>query len=118
MPPDVVRATELAGFLGAGLSGIAYVPQIWHLIRERCSAGLSRPAFALWLLSSLLVTSHAIATGAGVFVVLGAVQLSATAVILVYSIKYSGSYCASHVPATSPSQGSEPPTERRDALSR
>ena len=42
----MLRATELAGFIGAGLAGAAYVPQIWHLTRERCSAGLSRVAFA------------------------------------------------------------------------
>jgi hypothetical protein len=95
----MVRATELAGFLGAGLAGAAYVPQIWHLTRERCSAGLSRVAFAVWLAASLLVTSHAIAIGATVFIALGVIQLTATALILVYTTRYSNSYCASHLPA-------------------
>ncbi|MGH9248587.1 MAG: PQ-loop domain-containing transporter [Acidimicrobiales bacterium] len=54
----MLRATELAGFIGAALAGAAYVPQIWHLISERCSAGLSRVAFAVWLAASLLVTTH------------------------------------------------------------
>lgn len=92
------RATELAGFIGAGLAGAAYVPQIWHLIRERCAAGLSRVAFAVWLAASLLVTSHAIAIGAIVFIVLGAIQVAATALILVFCTRYSHSYCASHAP--------------------
>jgi hypothetical protein len=95
----MLRATEVAGFIGAGLAGGAYVPQIWHLTRERCSAGLSRIAFAVWLAASLLVTTHAVAIGAAVFIVLGVIQLSATALILVYSTKYSNSYCASHLPA-------------------
>jgi hypothetical protein len=94
----VVKATELAGFIGAGLAGAAYVPQIWHLISERCSAGLSRVAFGVWLAASLLVTTHAVAIGATVFIVLGAIQLAATAVILVYTTKYEHSYCASHLP--------------------
>jgi hypothetical protein len=94
----MLRATELAGFIGAGLAGAAYVPQIWHLTRERCSAGLSRVAFAVWLVASLLVTSHALASGATVFIALGAIQLTATALILIYSTKYSNSYCASHLP--------------------
>jgi uncharacterized protein with PQ loop repeat len=95
----MVRATEVAGFIGAGLAGAAYVPQIWHLIKERCSAGLSRIAFAVWLAASLLVTTHAFAIGAVVFIVLGTIQLAATATILVYTTKYANSYCSSHLPA-------------------
>jgi hypothetical protein len=95
----VLRATELAGFLGVGLAGAAYVPQIWHLIRQHCSAGLSRVAFAVWLAASLLVTSHAVAIGATVFIALGVIQLAATALILFYATRFSGSYCAIHLPA-------------------
>ena len=75
------------------------MPQIWHLTKERCSAGLSRLAFAVWLAASVLVTTHAIALGAEVFIALGAIQLLATALILYYSTKYAGSYCISHLPA-------------------
>jgi len=95
----MLRATELAGFIGAGLAGAAYVPRIWHLTRERCSAGLSRVAFAVWFAASLLVTSHAVAIGATVFIALGTIQLTATALILFYSTRYANSYCTSHLPA-------------------
>lgn len=94
----MVRATELAGFIGATVAGVAYVPQIWHLVHERCSAGLSRVAFGLWLTASILVTSHAVAIGEAVFIALGAVQLAATTLILIYTTKFAGSYCASHLP--------------------
>ncbi len=94
----MARATELAGFVGTALAGLAYIPQIWHLIHERCSAGLSRLAFTLWLTASILVTSHAVAIGEAVFVALGAVQLAATSLILAYTTKFAGSYCASHLP--------------------
>jgi len=50
----------------------------------------------LWLVASLLVTTRAIAMHANVFIVLGAVQIVATAVILLSATKYSSSYCASH----------------------
>ena len=60
-----MTATEIAGFAGAGLAGAAYVPQIAHLVRARCSAGISQLAFAAWLLSSVLITARAIAIGAG-----------------------------------------------------
>ena len=94
----VLRATELAGFIGAGLAGAAYVPQISHLIRAHCSAGISRVAFGAWLAASLLVTTHAVAIRAAVFIVLGVIQLAATALILIYATKYEHSYCAIHLP--------------------
>lgn len=94
----MLRLTELAGFIGAGLAGAAYIPQIWHLVHERCSAGISRIAFTTWLLASALVTIHAVAIHAVVFIVLGAIQIAATTVIVVYTTRYEHSYCASHVP--------------------
>jgi uncharacterized protein with PQ loop repeat len=90
--------TEIAGFAGAGLAGAAYVPQISHLIRARCSAGISRPAFAVWLLSSVLITARAVAIGAGVFIVLGAIQIVATALIMLYAVRYKDTACLSHLP--------------------
>lgn len=93
-----MSATEFAGFVGVGLAGIAYLPQIVHLIAEHCSAGISRLAFAMWLISSFLVTTHAIATHADVFVVLGAIQILSTLIILVNAIRFHGSYCAIHLP--------------------
>lgn len=94
-----MSATEFAGFVGAGLAAAAYVPQIWHLIGAQCSAGLSRLAFGVWLTSSVLVTSHAVAMGAGVFIALGATQILATGLILAYTIKYQNSSCLIHVPS-------------------
>src|SRR5215469_2713575 len=57
----MLTTTEIAGFIGAGLAGAAYIPQISHLIRARCSAGISRLAFEIWLLASVLTTARAIA---------------------------------------------------------
>jgi len=88
--------TEIAGFAGAGLAGAAYVPQISHLVRARCSAGISRLAFAVWLLSSVLITARAIAIGAGVFIVLGGIQIVATALIMLYAVRYKDTPCPSH----------------------
>ena len=90
--------TEIAGFAGAGLAGVAYVPQISHLIRARCSAGISRPAFEVWLLASLLTTARAIAIHAGVFIVLGGIQIVATALIMVCAARYKDMSCPVHLP--------------------
>jgi len=91
--------TEVAGFAGAGLAGAAYVPQISHPVRARCSAGISRLAFEAWLLASVLTTARAIAIGAAVFVVLGGIQIVATTLIMLYAARYKDTPCPSHPPA-------------------
>jgi hypothetical protein len=94
----MLTATQIGGFAGAVLAGAAYVPQISHLVRARCSAGISRLAFGVWLLASLLITAHAVAIGAGVFIVLGAIQIVATALIVVCAIRYRDMPCPIHLP--------------------
>jgi uncharacterized protein with PQ loop repeat len=91
-------ATQIGGFVGAGLAGVAYIPQISHLIRARCSAGISRLAFGVWLLASFLITARAIAIHAGVFILLGAIQTVATALIMLYAARYKDASCPIHRP--------------------
>ena len=93
----MLTTTEIAGFAGAGLAGAAYIPQISHLIRARCSAGISRLAFEVWLLASLLTTVRAIAIHAGVFIVLGGIQIVATALIMACATRYQGTPCRVHL---------------------
>lgn len=95
---QILTATEIAGFAGAGLAGAAYVPQIFHLIRARCSAGISRLAFEVWLLASVLTTARAIAIHAGVFIMLGGIQIVATALITLYAARYKDTPCPAHLP--------------------
>ena len=96
--PAMLIATQIGGFVGAGLAGVAYIPQISHLIRARCSAGISRLAFGVWLLASLLITARAIAIHAGVFILLGAIQIVATALIMLYAARYKDTSCPIHRP--------------------
>jgi uncharacterized protein with PQ loop repeat len=93
----MLTATEIAGFIGAGLAGAAYVPQISHLIRARCSAGISRLAFTVWLLASVLTTARAVAIHAGVFIALGGIQIVATALITLFAARYKDTPCPSHL---------------------
>ena len=89
----MLTSTELVGFAGAGLAGAGYVPQISHLVKAHCSAGISRSASELWLLASLLTTVRAVAIGAGVFIALGATQIVATALVLRYATRYQATPC-------------------------
>jgi hypothetical protein len=45
------------------------------------------------------MTVHAIAIGAAVFITLGVIQLAAIGIILFFTTRYQGLYCASHIPA-------------------
>src|SRR5215831_8048302 len=105
MEPAMLTATEIAGFAGAGLAGAAYVPQISHLIRARCSAGISRLAFEVWLLASVLTTARAIAIHTGVFIVLGGIQILATTLIMLFAARYQDTPCPGHLPQ--PPQGQD-----------
>jgi uncharacterized protein with PQ loop repeat len=88
--------SELIGLTGASLAGYAYLPQISHLISQKCSAGISRRAFALWFVASILMTIHAVLLPALVFIVLGIVQIGAISTILFYSARYRGMVCPFH----------------------
>jgi uncharacterized protein with PQ loop repeat len=102
--------SELIGLTGASLAGYAYLPQITHLIRAQCSAGISRSAFAVWLFASILMTVHAVLLPAPVFIALGAIQIVAITTILVYSARYRGLVCPTHAmsPAHDPSSRRAP----------
>ncbi|MFQ5961543.1 MAG: PQ-loop repeat-containing protein [Candidatus Methylomirabilales bacterium] len=85
------------GYGGTALVILAYLPQILHLMREHCSAGLSVRAFLMWGTSAVLLLSYAISLGDGVFIALQGYQLVATMLICFYCKKYEHSTCEDHV---------------------
>ena len=80
---------ETLGVAGIVISMLAYVPQVVHLGRQHCSAGISRRAWAMWLVSSLLVGTLAVHRGDAVFILL---QLST----LTSAQRYRGMVCEVH----------------------
>ncbi len=93
-----MSASELLGLIGATVAAYAYLPQITHLVREHCSAGLSERAYALWLVSSLLMSVHAMTIRSLVFIVLGVQQVLATGVIAFFCRRYRDRACPAHRP--------------------
>jgi uncharacterized protein with PQ loop repeat len=73
---------ETLGVAGIVISMLAYVPQVVHLGRQHCSAGISRRAWAMWLVSSLLVGTLAVHRRDLVFILLQLSTLTSAAVIL------------------------------------
>jgi len=50
--------SKILGFVGTGLVASGYVPQIVHLITERCTAGIGVPGFSVWSGDMLAVATH------------------------------------------------------------
>ena len=59
---------EWLGFAAITLSVLAYLPQITHLIKEHCSAGLSPEAYCTWVASAVLLLTYSIAKNDPVFI--------------------------------------------------
>ena len=101
-----MAASQILGFAGTVLVIGGYVPQVVHLIKERCTAGMSIPAFALWCAASFLFLIHAAMIRDPVFVGVQIVNLAAGALILVFCKRYQGEVCRFHRDAYSRINGS------------
>ena len=86
----------LSGFVGIALSALAYVPQVIHLGREHCSAGISRIAWALWIAASVLIGAQAVYSRNPVFCALQALNMVASSAIFVLAYRYRGMVCERH----------------------
>ena len=93
---------ELVGIVGIAISMLAYLPQVVHLAREQCSAGVSRRAWSMWLLSSVLIGALALHRRDPVFILLELSSLTAAAVILVLAHRYRAMVCAAHAAGLEP----------------
>ncbi len=84
------------GLVGTILCALAYLPQIIHLIRERCAAGLSVWAYVMWVVASGCLLTYAVAIRDPVFVALQGYHLIAATLICFFSKKYERSLCDEH----------------------
>lgn len=87
---------ELLGIAGISIGVLAYLPQVVHLWREHCSAGVSARAWAMWLTSSLLIGALALHRHDPVFIALQASSLTSTVVIVFLTHRYRGMACEAH----------------------
>ena len=89
-------SSQILGFVGTGLVIVGYFPQVFHMVRERCTAGISIPAFALWCSASSLFLIHATVIGDAVFVGVQIVNLMAGGFIVWFCKRHEGEVCPSH----------------------
>lgn len=92
-----MNLSQLLGFLGTGLVIVAYVPQIHHVIKEHCSAGISVRAYSLWFFASVLFLMHAVMIKDLVFIVVQIANLVAIFIIVVCIKRYEKQMCRTHL---------------------
>jgi lipid-A-disaccharide synthase-like uncharacterized protein len=90
------QLSQFLGFLGTVTVVIGYLPQIRHLSREHCSAGVSIVAWRVWLLSSFLIFWHALEVVDLVFITLQSVHIVAIILIISLAKRYRRMTCAFH----------------------
>jgi uncharacterized protein with PQ loop repeat len=89
--------SQLLGFLGTGIVAAAYIPQIHHLVKEHCSAGISINAYALWCVASIFFLIHGAMIRDMAFVFVQVVNLIAILAILICVKKYGRQMCLMHL---------------------
>jgi lipid-A-disaccharide synthase-like uncharacterized protein len=92
---------EVLGLAGIVISVLAYLPQVIHLARQHCSAGVSGRAWAMWLASSLMVGALALHRRDPLFILLQVSTLLSATVSVVLVHRYRGMICATHALAWS-----------------
>ena len=84
------------GYAGTILVVLAYLPQIIHLVVERCSAGLSIKAYECWIIAAALLLTYAVTTRDIVFIALQGYQLIALSLICFFGKRFERSPCEEH----------------------
>ncbi len=90
------QVSQALGIFGTVTVVIGYLPQIRHLAREHCSAGVSIVAWQVWLLSSFLILAHALEVVDLVFITLQSVHIVAIVLIISLARRYRSLTCAFH----------------------
>ncbi len=93
---SVSVSIEWLGFAGMGLCVLAYLPQLIHLIREHCAAGLSPGAYCMWAIAALSLLGYAIAKRDPVFISLQGYHVAASTLIFYYALRYKDQLCEEH----------------------
>lgn len=91
-----MRLSQILGFVGTCIVAAAYIPQIRHLIKEHCSAGISIEAYTLWFLGALFFLAYAGMIKDVVFIVPQILNLAAICAIVIYARRYENKFCTMH----------------------
>jgi len=91
-----MKLSQILGLVGTCIVAAAYIPQIRHLIKEHCSAGISIRAYSLWFLAALFFLAYAGMIGDIVFIIAQVLNLAAICAIVIYAKRYENKLCIIH----------------------
>jgi uncharacterized protein with PQ loop repeat len=89
-----MKLSQILGLAGTSIVAAAYIPQIRHLIKEHCSAGISIRAYSLWFLGAFLAYAGMIRDI--VFIIAQVLNLVAICAIVIYARSYENKFCIMH----------------------
>ena len=87
---------QIIGWVGTGLVVIAYVPQIYHLLVEKCAWGISILTWVIWLIGSLLLLAYCILRGDLLFIVVQSINITAI-ITTIFLARRSTGICPYHL---------------------
>jgi uncharacterized protein with PQ loop repeat len=91
-----MRWSQIFGLLGTCIAAAAYIPQIRHLRKDHCSAGISLRAYSLWFVAAVFFLAYAGMIRDAVFIIAQVVNLTAICAILIYVRRYENGLCPLH----------------------
>jgi uncharacterized protein with PQ loop repeat len=91
-----MKLPQIVGLVGTCIVAAAYVPQILHLIKEHCSAGISIRAYSLWFVAALFFLAYAAMIRDAVFIIAQVLNLAAICAIVIYARRYENKLCLLH----------------------
>jgi uncharacterized protein with PQ loop repeat len=91
-----MKLPQIVGLAGTCIVAAAYIPQIRHLIKEHCSAGISIRAYSLWFVAALFFLAYAGMIRDVVFIIAQVLNLAAICAIVIYARRYENELCLLH----------------------
>ena len=79
---------EVSTFIGGGISAVAYVPQMLHIIKVKSSRGNSLIAWYTWLLGASVMLAYALYLNNAVLIILNLIYTICIAIIIGLIYRY------------------------------
>jgi len=87
---------EVLGWAGTALVVVAYVPQIRHLLIEKCAWGISISTWLIWLPASTLLLTYCILRHDSLFIIVQGINITAIVTTIILA-RRSNHVCPHHL---------------------
>lgn len=91
-----MQLERIIGWVGTALVVVAYLPQIYHLLIEKCAWGISILTWIIWLIGSLLLLAYCMLRRDFLFIVVQSINITAIVTTL-FLARRSNRICPYHL---------------------